>query len=98
MQKTEITSLTSSVSTLNSRVDEMDRRDTMKNFQLEQCISQLDQYVNSIKNDNARVSNQLNTVDRRLDSLEERSGAAVFHPMCTAMTIAVILVMILFAF
>ena len=100
IQKTKIASLTSSVSTLNSHVDEIDRRDTMKNSQLEQRISQLDQRVDSTQYDNTRVSNRLNTVDRRLDSLEEKSGAAAFYPnsMCTAMTIAVILVMTLFAF
>ena len=94
IQKTEIASLTSSVSALNFRADEIDRRDTMKDSELQQSISQLDQYVDSIRYNNMRMSTQLNTFDRRLDRLEERSGAAAFYPICTAITIAVILVTI----
>lgn len=94
IQKTEIESLTSSVSTLNFHVNEIDRRDTMKDSELQQSISLLDQRVGSIQLGNTRMSTQLNTFDRRLDHLEERSGAAAFYPICTAITIAVILVTI----
>ena len=61
-------------------MDKIDRRDTMKDSQLEQSISQLDQHIRWIQTDSAGVSYQLSTINRRLDNLE-RSSAAAFYPL-----------------
>ena len=93
-QKTEVVSLASRMSTLNSRMDEIDRRDAMKDSQLEQSISQLDQHIRWIQTDSAGVSDQLSTINRRLDNLE-RSSAAAFYPLyCAVMVLISCMIMI----
>jgi chromosome segregation ATPase len=78
-QRAEVASLTDRVSTLDSHVDELDRRDTAKDAQLEQTISRNEQRINGIQSDGVRVSNQIDRIKGRLDSLERSSGAAAFH-------------------
>jgi hypothetical protein len=60
-------------------VDEIDRRDTAKDAQLKQAISRNEQRINGIQSESVRVSNQVNTIDGRVDTLERSSGAAAFH-------------------
>ena len=75
-------------------MDDIDRRDTMKDSQLEQSISQVDQSVNWIQADYDRVSDQLSTIDRRMDNLE-RSSAVAFHPMhCVVMVLMSCMIML----
>ena len=91
-QRVKVASLTDRVSTLDSHVDEIDRRDMTKDAQLEQEISQNKQRINRIQSDSIRVSNQINMINGRLDSLERSTAAATFHPrlLCSAMTVIVI--------
>ena len=80
LQRTEILNLTSSISTLNSSVSEIDRRDRRQASTLQQSIKQLGWRID---NDNISVSNQLNTIDGRLDTLDEKinNGAAAIFPI-----------------
>ena len=91
-QRVEITSLSGRFSTLDSHVDDIDRRDTTKDAQLEHEISQNERRINGIQSDSARVSNQITSIKRRLDSLESSSAAAAFHPhiLCSIVTPIVI--------
>ena len=65
----EIASLSSRLSTLDLHVDEIDRRDTTKDAQLEHEISQNEQRINGIQSDSARMSNLINKLTLIKDSL-----------------------------
>ena len=90
-QRSETASLSGRLSTLDLHVDDIDRRDTTKDAQLEHEISQNEQRINGIQSDSARVSNQITSIKRRLDSLESSSAAAAFHPhiLCSTVTLIV---------
>ena len=85
-QRVEVTSLSGRLSTLDSHVDDIDRRDTTKDAQLEHEISQNEQLINGIQ---SRVSNEINMINGRLDSLESSSAAAAIHPhlLCSTVTL-----------
>ena len=91
-QWVEITSLSGRLSTLDSHVDDIDSRDTTKDTQLEYEISQNVQRINGIQSDSARVSNQITSIKRRLDSLESSSAAAAFHPHILCSTVIPIVI------
>ena len=102
-QRVETTSLSNRLSTLDSYVDEINRRDATKDAQLEQTISQNEERINRIQSDSVRVSNQITTINERLDSLESSNAAATFHPhlLCSTVTLIVIsciITIILFIF
>ena len=75
-------------------MDEIDRRDTMKDTQPEQRISQIDQRVNGIQTDYDRVSNQLSMINGQLDNLK-RSSAVAFRPLHCAVMVLIFNCMIM---
>ena len=91
-QRTETASISGRLSTLDSYMHEINRRNTMKDEQLEQNISENKQRINGIQSDSVSVSYQITTINERLDSLESSSAAAAFHPhlLCSAVTLIVI--------
>ena len=94
-----LTSLDDRVSSLDSDVDEINRRDAAKDAQLEQRISQTEEHVNRLQMDNDRLSNQLSTIDGQLDNLEtDSTAAAAFYPLQSTVKVLISSMIMIFMF